>query len=81
MRTTINPYYHDKMLSLLTDAFIYVHYPDSNGNLTALLNSRYSAQYLWSGSSLTIGKHRLFQPAVLSDQVFTSVSSELPQTQ
>lgn len=52
MRTTINPYYHDKMLSILIDALIYVHYPDSNGNLVALLNSRYTAQCLSPGCSL-----------------------------
>lgn len=45
MRTTINPYYQDKTLSLLTDALIHVHYPGSNATLVALLNSRYSAQY------------------------------------
>jgi len=52
MKTTINPYYYDKMLSLLNDALIYVHYPDSNDNFAALLNSSCSAQYLSPGCSL-----------------------------
>lgn len=81
MRTTVSPYSHDKMLSLLTDTLIYVHYHDSNGNLVALLNTQLSPFVLGAvWSSLAIGRDRLFQPAVLSDQVFTSIPSELPWT-
>lgn len=39
MKTTINPYSHNKIISLSTDALIHVNHPDSNGNLVALLNS------------------------------------------
>lgn len=39
MRTTINPYYHDKTISLPIDALIQVNYPDADGDLVALLSS------------------------------------------
>lgn len=52
MKTTINPYSHNKIISLSTDALIHVNHPDSNGNLVALLNSWYVAQYLSHGCGL-----------------------------
>lgn len=42
------------MLSLLTVRVIHVHYPDSNGNLVALLNSTSSAQCLSPGCGLAV---------------------------